>query len=549
MKAVAAILIIAVFAVSIFLIAETGITGNAVSLKNIKSPVKTNAAKAPAISSILLQENYEEDKNNIAAAEKEFRVPAPSREMPRVSITDRFRHFFGGGTAETTYNIALSAADRIKFPTVNMDKYQRFERENPLVFRLMIWKNSENPSGKSIIYSQQKMESLSHYIALLETGQPFPFTAPSSGLYSETLSEGRFVFIRYNETDAWNMFAPHLAVSLFVEVNRIVPWTIRSYNENELKLLFDGTRFITYYSTTNNYKFAMDKKYTGSGLQGITDWNAFYNLNFLRENGMIMPSQQESIYEVTEWFGRHLFHDSYPRAYSVRRDYGYNTSNYPVDKILNPPEGINSYTEGCSGTASLYAALLHTINIPVMKNDSLPNYFPDSPEGRRIGWHTGVIFPTANLALVHGDDPYSMSYLRGIREVPEEEAMYTIPEFTAFNNPVLEEGSGSNREEQIANQASYNHMKKMYELGYKYSAYGLLAHRAHELTYYPSPSSSNRMETKLRSGFYKPMFDEAFTQRFIADLDANITAIGSGNFESGKRILINWLVSRNREVD
>lgn len=545
MKAVAAILIIAVFAVSIFLIAETGITGNAISLKQLKAApkaVSSIASKAP-LQQALLPDNPEEDSRQIIEMPYES-TPAMPSKIPVSSLRTRFRNIFIRGGSESTYILGLSTADRIKFPTLNMEKYRRFQMENPTIFRLMIWKNAENPSGKSIIYSQQKMESLSHYIALLETGQPFPFTAPSSGLYSESLSENRFLIIHYNETDAWNMFAPHLAASLFVEVNRLVPWSIRGYNENELKLLFDGTRFISYSSTGNTYKFSMDKT-TGSGSQGITDWNAFYNLNFLRENSMIKPTQQESIYELTEWMSQHLFHDWFPRAISVRRDYGYNSSNYPVNKILNPPEDVNSYTAGCSGTASLYGALLSTINIPVMKNSSLPEYFPESG---RLGWHTGVIFPTANLALAHGDEPYTMSYLRGPREVPEYEAMYTIDEFTAFNNPVLEEGSGSTREQQIANQATYDYVKRQYVLGYKYSAYGLLAHRAHELTYYRDPSSSNRMETKLRSGFYKPMFDEAFTQQFIADLDANITLIGSGNLESGKRILINWLVSRNREA-
>ena len=540
-KAVAAIAIIAIFAVSIFLISETGITGDAISLKSVKSSVK--AAKAPSASSVLLPYNSEEDSEGIEA-EQWLPNPAMPSRVPRDSIGARIRGVFLGRTIEPTYNIALSAADRVKFPTLSMEKYQRFQRENPGIFRLMIWKNAENPSGKSIIYSQQKMESLSHYIALLETGQPFPFTAPSQGVRSESLSEGRFVQIYYNETDVWNVFAPHLAASLFVEVNHLVPWTVRSYNENSLKALFDGTKFISYYSTDNAYKFSMDRT-TGSGSQGITDWNAFYNLNFLRTNSMIKPTQEESIYELTEWMSQHLFHDWFPRAYSVRRDYNYNSSNYPVDKILNPPARVNSYTAGCPGTASLYGALLSTINIPVMKNSSLPEYFPESG---RLGWHIGVVFPTANLALVHGDEPYTMSYLRGPREVPESEAMYTIDEFTAFNNPVLEEGSGATIEQQIANQATYEYVKRQYEIGYKYSAYGLLAHRAHELTYYPSPSSSNRMETRLRTGFYKPIFDDLHIQQFISDLDANITVIGSGNFDAGKRILVNWLVSRNREV-
>ena len=148
MKAIAAMAIIALFAVSIFLIAETGITGDAISLKSIKSSVKE--AKAPSPESAILPYNSEADSEGVKA-EMEFRNPALPSRVPRDSISTRIRGVFLGRTTETTYTINLSSADRIKFPTISIEKYQRFQRENPTIFRLMIWKNAENPSGKSII--------------------------------------------------------------------------------------------------------------------------------------------------------------------------------------------------------------------------------------------------------------------------------------------------------------------------------------------------------------------------------------------------------------
>ena len=244
-KSILPCILIILVSAAIFLL-PLDVTGDAVRLQLGASQKAGTAGPAIAKAAAqypLLPYNSEEDSRAIKGS---FFLPEPAmpQRTPRDSISSRIRGIFTGRAREPAYTINLSAEDKRKFPALSMAKYQRFQSENPMIFRLMEWRNAESPSGKSIIYSQQKMESVSHYIALLETGGPFPYTSPPPGISSETLLGGMAVNIYYNETEAWNMFAPHIAASLYIEVNHIVPWSIRGYDENGLRILFDGSRFI-----------------------------------------------------------------------------------------------------------------------------------------------------------------------------------------------------------------------------------------------------------------------------------------------------------------
>ncbi|MFA5887961.1 MAG: hypothetical protein WC852_04600, partial [Candidatus Nanoarchaeia archaeon] len=127
--------------------------------------------------------------------------------------------------ATTAYPIELSPADRANplFASVDIAKYQRFQSANRNIFTAMIWASPSNyPAGQSIIYSQDKMQQLAHYIALLEAGQPFPFTAPPEGTDVNISGMTKV----YNEEKALQMYIPHIAYTLYIEVNHIVPWSI-----------------------------------------------------------------------------------------------------------------------------------------------------------------------------------------------------------------------------------------------------------------------------------------------------------------------------------
>lgn len=445
----------------------------------------------------------------------------------------------------TTYPIHLSLADARNpaFASVDMSKYQQFQIENPRIFEQMIWASSRNNEGNSIIYSNPNMERLAYYLALLESGQPFPYTAPPAGFTRRVSGENMKYF---TEEEALNMWLPHIAVSLYVELNKIVPWSMKGYTDEELAWLFDARKVF-------RYKYAGIEGYTmhihylsPDGMDGITDWNPFYTLEFLKSKKIIglktttvaaskptirspgeivvpdttaiKEAQKKAIYALTQWMRANLVHESSTSGPEHRILYGYD-GLYPLDKVLNPPEGAESMTAGCPGVTSMYGAMLGLINIPVKKSSSMER-------------HIAPIFPTVNLALIHGDDPYVLYYLRGTKEIPAQDLFVTIDKFNTMNRAPLEtyEGTTPSRRE----QTEYLHNIEAARLAFASKAYILLRERAADvLLRIPGGYLESTLEAKWTDGFWKPMFSSAEMNSMFSAMDAEITRIGGGNYEEG----------------
>ncbi|MFA5887867.1 MAG: hypothetical protein WC852_04110 [Candidatus Nanoarchaeia archaeon] len=460
-----------------------------------------------------------------------------------------------GGDANTTYPIHLSATDATNpaFSSVNLGKYQAFQTANPQVFEQMIWTSARNPTGKSIIYSNPNMEKLSYYLALLESNQPFPYTAPPAGTIRRVSGENKTYF---TEEQALNMWLPHIAVSLYVEVNKLVNWSVKSYNNEELAILFDGRKFLTYnYAGVEGYTISFHYL-NPSGIDGITDWNPFYTLEFLKSKKIItiprtlpfpepsrpiigaretvsfakpeIEAQKKAIYALTQWMRANLVHQTSTSAEEYAEIYSYE-GPFPLDKVLNPPTGAKSMTIGCSGTSSMYNAILGLINIPVTKSRSMDR-------------HTAPLFTTAGIALIHGDDPYMLYYLRGTKEVSAKDMFVTIDEFHAMNTAPLEayEGYTPDRGEQV----EYLHNVQAARKAYASKAYILLRERAADvLLRIPRGLTDNTLEHDWTTMFWKPMFNSTEMSAMFSGMDSEIRRIGAGNYTEGYNRICRGLIT------
>ncbi len=501
-----------------------------ITLQKAKSAVQANAAisadqKMPLMANKLaLEAQYE--KEELEKMYSEFSTAAQPKAVPaalKISLGARIKKLlyqrFSRARmppgAEPAYPVGLSPADLVNplFESVDMAKYQRFQSANRNIFSAMVWVSPDFPEGRSIIYSPGSMQRLAYFIALLETGQNFPFASMPAGSFERFPGGSPHFALFFNETVVLDLYLAHAAISLYVEVNRLVPWSITTYSNANLALLFDGRKFVNFVPERSRYTFSKNYR-DDSGLAGIIDWNPLMDYEFMNENGFVKPTQQETIYALSNWMRENMAHMGVADEEQFSATYGYNES-LPVDFMLSPPEGWRRLSVGCFGVSSLNWALLSTLNIPVGKNLTL-------------GSHRGVVFPTAGLALGHGDDVYNLYNRRGVQEVPVERIFYNLDEFRAMISPVLEPYNG--RTPTQLTQSTYLNGKKAFQNSYDAMAYSLLGTRAMDVLY-----GQATIDRHIRRDYWRPLYDNATIDAMYEAMDAEILRIGGGNYTEGKK--------------
>jgi hypothetical protein len=349
--------------------------------------------------------------------------------------------------------------------------------------------------------------ALNHAILALEQGKTFSLAAPPALIGGEAISE----------QDAWTIFLAHIAQSLWVEVHRLVPWRLADFNDAQLAFLLDGRWLFSFLADSNTYAF----RYFLMGF--ITDWNPQVSYEFLSNLNLIRPTQQETIFALTDWMRGHLIHISSDT--DKVQQYGY-AGFAPADKILYPLEGRKHITEGCSGTTGLYGAVLRAVNVPVERADVL----------YENGFHVHPVLPSVDLTLFHGDDPYDANLHPSGAVVPSSKMLWTTAEFNALivTPPVDCVGSRCNPP---GVQASYNMEKAFKQLAFDYMTDYLLYTYAH--------GGPVNLESWLTGRdqfnpdrFVKPLFSDAERIGMTAAVMLKVTEIGGGDIEAGKTIVI-----------
>jgi hypothetical protein len=333
----------------------------------------------------------------------------------------------------------------------------------------------------------------------------------------------------YSEQDAWDMYLSHIAHSLILEVEDSLPWKLKDNNRENNRLTLDGRNFMARLP---------DGLYTFDGMPfnaryKVTDWSPKPAFDFMVENDLIGETEKETIYRITEWMTEHLVH-VHTKTPEDWDDYD---GFPPIDKILNPPKGTN-WTYGCWGTTSLYLAMLQTVNIPTQRGFS---YFAKSTNPHKAGLHSRPEFPTLDMALIHGDDPYTLDYKGHYHKVPVEKIFVTLNDLEQLiDNPkrVEENGYKPTKYE----MASFNANRRSLGLAAKYRSDFLMYVRAFELlggwTIYNS--LEDVLVTKCTNDgitwnqcFWKPVFNKSEREKIINNVDGALKTLGQGDLEKG----------------
>src|SRR5579885_111746 len=220
--------------------------------------------------------------------------------------------------------------------------------------------------------------------------QPFPVPIPELGapdpVYGFWMSYalGKRVYLT------------QLANRLSAELTAAFPWSIAASTAPELNLLLSMGDTLYHVDNVANPGYFFQEG-------GPSPATPVYTINFFKTNNLIGSDAADTIERLFAW-ERQLIHFFYVSGDPTVNVYPYfwgpNTPPIPDSAVIEGTTytgpvnaGFGHYTAGCSGTMEFMKSVLRSINIPV-----------------ELHWvscqHATPIFPTAGLAMTHGDDPY-----------------------------------------------------------------------------------------------------------------------------------------------
>jgi hypothetical protein len=281
---------------------------------------------------------------------------------------------------------------------------------------------------------------------------------------------------------AQEIYLAHLAQSLWVEVNGIVPWHLVDLPVAERQRLLDGRQMFTQQGI-NRYSYAVNA--------APSDPRAVFH--FLRATQMIKATPAATTLAFAEWIRGHVSHFSF--SDSATELWGTPDASRPSPlRILYPlaTASRKHVTTGCWGTTAFLGEVLRTVNIAVIQRSTLLN-------------HSGVHIPAAGLSLIHSDDLYESNLFPSggnVALVPTQKIFVSDADYAArFASPTLEcTSAGCNN---LWQQRSVEHHRTRISVGLSYLANGLLLNYSNNAVYggrdayifdlmYPASNTSGR---------------------------------------------------------
>ena len=192
------------------------------------------------------------------------------------------------------------------------------------------------------------------------------------------------------------MHLSHMANGLALEMTGRVPWSITTYSDEHLDILFSPTYWFHYseppYVTIEGYYYE----------DLMTPATPAHVMRFFTANDLLGTSALDTVARLVGWCRTliHFFVSTPGQPPDPHVFWGPDAPPIPASMLIDGTYYTGSttpvfgrYTYGCAGTAEFMKSVLRALNIPV--EIRVP------PCG-----HTLPFFPTIHRALSHGDDPY-----------------------------------------------------------------------------------------------------------------------------------------------
>jgi len=216
----------------------------------------------------------------------------------------------------------------------------------------------------------------------------------------------------YSHEAAFTIFLQYVAHSLYLEKEKLVPWSVRDFTPEDISSLWDGRQYFEWDSLSQVYHLG----YQNSGATQVHHPLILYRFaRFLQERPDHIPG---SIARFMNWGRAYLLHTE--------------KSNHAIfqspAEILFPGPGQLHAVYSCWATSGLLLDYCRALNIPVKRhNIELYN-----------GLHSQIEFPTEGWYLVHADDLYDPLFYPVNAPIAPTASLFNKSEFNLLlrNKPI-----------------------------------------------------------------------------------------------------------------
>ena len=328
-----------------------------------------------------------------------FSVPATrehltSGEEWAITLTSTLR------ASTATGRIRVTFPQRPNPGTHPLDTWLRIR---PALAFHMTWNEAGQPAPYSA-WPRGMRQRLWAIYDELGAGRPGPLSDPPLNAWQVRAGDDpSAIHTAFRADVAREMYLAAMAHSLRIDVDRRVPWTLDDLNGDELDALLSSASMFWWNQDQQAYEVSEFDHGWAVPASPVTAWK------FLEQQRLLKPTRLETVTAVVAW-ARGLTHFAGPVSrQNFSEHWGYE-GDMPVARALagtrysgtafrSVPgfDQLRHYTAGCHGTVGLLLSVLRAANIPTRPRSVSNETFT----------HATMLFLSEDLALSHGDDPYS----------------------------------------------------------------------------------------------------------------------------------------------
>ena len=222
--------------------------------------------------------------------------------------------------------------------------------------------------------------------------------SPAVGLMTQSTMEA------VSSDYMWKLYCANVGFELMLETSRQLPWSVTAYPASALRWLFDSATM----GWLMPYGYFSIGTYDSAGLPSLRADNrprtSFadprWTYQWLRQAAVPGATRAATLGATLDWMRQNMTHfygsDDMGTELAVWGYQGYSPISAIVDGTVDsryPGMGAQHWTAGCHGSTGFLNAALRVLNIPV--------------EPVWVCGHEMAYFPSEDLYMDHGDDPYN----------------------------------------------------------------------------------------------------------------------------------------------